>query len=277
MRTVLKKSGYEIMKAKVTNAVQMTDMEMLFEIKLHDGLVLDHDPGQFVQVSLFGAGEAPISVCSSPSKQDGFELCIRRAGRMTKLFHRLKRGDEIGIRGPFGRGFPTNMLKGRDLIFVAGGLGIAPLRSLINYVIDNRRDFGRVSILLGCKTPDSMLFGHEVHEWDKRTDISFACTVDRSEPDWHGNVGLITSLIPGVTLEPKNTFAVVCGPPVMYRYVVGELIKKDIPESRIFLSLERHMKCGMGRCGHCQIDNKYCCKDGPVFSYDEVKKLEGAI
>lgn len=211
----------------------MTDMEMLFEIELHNGEILDHDPpGQFVQLSLFGAGEAPISVCSSPSRQDRFELCIRKAGKMTKLFHRLAEGgDEVGIRGPFGGvGFPTNLLKGHDLIFVAGGLGIAPpLRSLINYVIDNRRDFGKVSILLGgCKTPSSMLFGNEIQEWNKRADINFACTIDKSAPDWAGgNVGLITSLIPpSVTLEPNNTYAVVCGPPVMYRFVVEELIQK---------------------------------------------------
>lgn len=277
MKKVLKESGYEIMKADVTKVTRMTDMEMLFEIRLHNGEILNHDPGQFVQLSLFGAGEAPISVCSSPSRQDRFELCIRKAGKMTKLFHRLSEGDEVGIRGPFGRAFPTNLLKGRDLIFVAGGLGIAPLRSLINYVIDNRRDFGKVSILLGCRTPDSMLFGSEAHEWDRRTDISFACTVDKSAPEWKGNVGLITSLIPGVTLDPANTYSVVCGPPVMYKYVVDELIKKGIPGNHIYLSLERHMKCGIGRCGHCQIHDKYCCIDGPIFSYDEVLKLEGAI
>lgn len=277
MKQLMIKSGYEVMKADVTKVTRMTDMEMLFEIELHNGEILDHDPGQFVQLSLFGAGEAPISVCSSPSKQNRFELCIREAGKMTKLFHRLSEGDEVGIRGPFGKGFPTNILRGHDLIFVAGGLGIAPLRSLINYVIDNRRDFGKVSILLGCKTPDSMLFGNEVHEWEKRTDINFACTVDQSAPDWAGNVGLITSLIPGVTLEPKKTYSVVCGPPVMYKYVVDELIKKEIPENRIFLSLERHMKCGVGRCGHCQILDKYCCIDGPVFSYKEVMQMEGAI
>jgi len=277
MKKVLKESGYEIIKADVTKVTRMTDMEMLFEIRLHNGKILNHDPGQFVQLSLFGAGEAPISVCSSPSRQDRFELCIRKAGKMTKLFHSLSENDEVGIRGPFGRAFPTNLLKGRDLIFVAGGLGIAPLRSLINYVIDNRRDFGKVSILLGCRTPDSMLFGSEVHEWEKRTDISFACTVDKSAPEWKGNVGLITSLIPGVTLDPANTYSVVCGPPVMYRFVVDELIKKGIPGKQIYLSLERHMKCGIGRCGHCQIHDKYCCIDGPIFSYDEVLKLEGAI
>ncbi len=217
----------------------MTDMEMLFEIELHNGEILDHDPGQFVQLSLFGAGEAPISVCSSPSRQDRFELCIRKAGKkMTKLFHRLAEGDEVGIRGPFGVGFPTNLLKGHDLIFVAGGLGIAPLRSLINYVIDNRRDFGKVSILLGCKTPSSMLFGNEIQEWNKRADINFACTIDKSAPDWAGNVGLITSLIPSVTLEPNNTYAVVCGPPVMYRFVVEELIqKKNTGETDFFYHL----------------------------------------
>ncbi|MGE4267979.1 MAG: FAD/NAD(P)-binding protein [Deferribacterales bacterium] len=277
MRIPLKKSGYEVIKAEVIKITPMTATEKLYEIKLKNGENLDHDPGQFVEVSIFGAGEAPISVCSSPTNQDTFELCIRKAGRMTSVLHNLKAGDEIGIRGPFGVGFPVNLLKGRDMIFIAGGLGIAPLRSLINYVLDERRDFGKVDILLGCKTPDKMLFGTEVAVWAERMDVNFCCTVDKSDPEWKGNVGLITTLIPGVNFNPDNTFAVVCGPPEMYIYVIQELLKKGMPENRIYVSLERHMKCGMGRCGHCQIHQYYCCMDGPVFPYDKVKDLEGAI
>jgi NAD(P)H-flavin reductase len=181
------------------------------------------------------------------------------------------------VRGPFGRPFPVKVMAGNDLLFIAGGLGIAPLRSLINYVIDNRKEFGKVDILLGCKTPSDMLFGSEIGEWQKRLDVNFLCTVDRGAPEWRGNVGLITTLIPGVTIQPERTFAVVVGPPVMYKFVIAELLKKNVPERHIVLSLERHMKCGMGKCGHCQIDhqkNYYCCKDGPTFTYDEVKEAK---
>jgi len=270
-------SGYQIKRGQIRQITMLTEMEKLFKIILPNGESLDHDPGQFVQVSLFGVGEAPISLCSSPTQLDSFELCVRNAGRFTAALHRLKVGDEIGIRGPFGVGFPVVPLEGNDVLLIAGGLGIAPLRSLINYIIDNRRDFGKVDILLGCRDPESMLFGSELDYWDQRIDINFSCSIDRSAPDWHGNVGLITALIPGVTLDPQKTFAVACGPPVMYRFVVDELLKKGIPEAHIYLSLERHMKCGLGKCGHCQIDDVYCCQDGPVFNYRWVKKIRGAI
>lgn len=273
----IQQSEYEVKRAVVKKITPLTDMERLFEIELPGGESLGHEPGQFVEVSLFGAGEAPISVCSSPTKRGTFELCVRLAGRLTQVMHRLNVGDEMGIRGPFGVGFPVTLLEGNDLLMVAGGLGIAPLRSLINFVIDNRRDFGKVDILLGCKDPDSMLFGSELDYWQERLDINFCCTVDRADPDWKGNVGMITSLIPGVDIEPQRTFVVVCGPPVMYPFVVDELLKKGIPEKQILLSLERHMKCGLGKCGHCQIHDIYCCQDGPVFSYDRIKQVRGAI
>lgn len=268
------KSPWLVRRGKIINAGRLTGKEILYEVKLEGGEDIGHEPGQFVQVSLFGAGEAPISICSSPSKKGGaFELCVREAGRVVKAVQRLKKGAEIGIRGPFGKGFPVQILMGKDLLFVAGGLGLAPLRSLINYVIDNRRDFGKVNILLGCKTPGDMLFRDEIKQWQKRVDVNFSCTVDRGSPDWAGNVGLITSLIPGVNLNPLGTFAVVVGPPVMYKFVVAELLKKGLPEKQIYLSLERHMKCGLRKCGHCQMENLYCCADGPVFSYDQVKHL----
>ncbi len=276
MTEEIKNSNWRLRKGQIIAAKQMTASEKWFDIKLEDG-DLDHEPGQFVQVELYGIGEAPISVCSSPTKRGSFELTVRAAGRLTRHMHSLDVGDWVGIRGPFGKPFPVKLMTGSDLLFVAGGLGIAPLRSLINYVIDNRREFGKVDILLGCKTPTDMLFGSEIAAWQKRLDVNFSCTVDRTAPDWKGNVGLITSLIPGVTINPEKTFGVVVGPPIMYKFVIAELLKKNLPERQIILSLERHMKCGMGKCGHCQIDhpkNYYCCKDGPTFTYEEVKEAK---
>lgn len=269
----VKESNWVYRKGKITATRMMTNTEKWFEIELSDG-ELGHEPGQFVQVEIFGVGEAPISICSSPTKKGRFELTVRNTGKVTEQIHRLSQSSDIYIRGPFGRPFPVKQMFGSDILFVAGGLGIAPLRSLINYVMDNRRDFGKVDILLGCKNPKEMLFSEDIEKWSKRMDINFACTVDRGDPDWKGNVGLITTLIPGVTLNPEQTYAVVVGPPVMYKFVIAELLKKNLSEKRIVLSLERHMKCGMGKCGHCQIDspkNYYCCKDGPIFMYDEVK------
>lgn len=274
---VIRHSGYQIKRGRITRIEELTEKEKLFTVVLPHDEALDHDPGQFVEVSLFGVGEAPISVCSSPTRFDSFELCVRRAGRFTEALHLLKEGDEVGIRGPFGVGFPVVPLEGNDVLLIAGGLGIAPLRSLINFIIDNRRDFGKVDVLLGCRDPQSMLFSHELEHWRKRVDINFLCSVDKAAPDWQGNVGLITQLIPGVNLNPLKTFALACGPPVMYRFVVAELLKKGIPEGHIYLSLERRMKCGLGKCGHCQIHEVYCCQDGPVFSYSRVKTIRGAI
>jgi sulfite reductase subunit B len=270
-------SGYQIKRGRIVEITELTEQEKLFRVVLPQGETLDHDPGQFVEVSLFGIGEAPISICSSPTRFDSFELCVRSAGRFTEALHRLDVGAEVGIRGPFGVGFPVVPLEGNDVLLIAGGLGIAPLRSLINFIIDNRRDFGKVDILLGCRDPQSMLFAGEFECWNRRIDINFLCSIDRAAPDWQGNVGLITQLIPGVNLDPLKTFAVACGPPVMYRFVVDELLKKGIPEGQIFLSLERHMKCGLGKCGHCQIHDVYCCQDGPVFDYTRVKTIKGAI
>ncbi|NQU17862.1 MAG: FAD/NAD(P)-binding protein [Candidatus Saganbacteria bacterium] len=273
----VKDSEYDIKKAKILKAKMLTSMEKYFEIALPGGESLDHEPGQFVEVSLLGIGEAPISISSSPTKLGSFELVVRNVGKLTAALHKLEAGAEVGIRGPFGKGFPVRILEGNDLLFIAGGLGIVPLRSLINFVIDNRRDFGKVSILLGCKSPKDLLFGNELEQWGKRLDVNFNCTVDNADPDWKGNVGLITKLIPGIDLDPERTFGVVCGPPIMYKFVIKELVKKKIPDRQVLVSLERHMKCGLGKCGHCQINGVYCCQDGPVFSYDRIKNIPEAL
>lgn len=276
-KIILKDSAYSIKKGNILSIKQMTESEKLFEIVLEGGQRLDHEPGQFVMVSVFGAGEIPISVSSSPTNNGYFEICVRAAGKVTNALHKLKSGDVIGIRGPYGKGFPIRMLEGNDLLIIACGLGIAPLRSLIRYVFDNREDFGKVHILYGCRSPGNMLFLDEIKDWKKQKDVYFECIVDQATPDWTGKVGLVPTLIPGVHIEPDRTFVALVGPPAVYMPVIKELLSRNVPERHILISLERHMKCGVGKCGHCQIQNLYCCQDGPVFNYGEIKHLKEAF
>lgn len=263
--------------AEITAIKRFTEKEKWFEIKLPGGRPLGHSPGQFVQVSLFGAGEAPISVTSSPSKKDTFELCIREVGMLTKIFHNLNVGSKIGIRGPFGKGFDVEKYKGKDILIIGGGIGIVPLRSLINYVIDNRDDYGRLIIVYGAKNPDELLFPDELKQWEKSDNIEYHVTVDQGNHNWKGHTGVITTLIPDLKLDLSNTIAAVVGPPIMYKFALMSLKTKRIPEDNIYLSLERRMKCGVGKCGHCQINHSYVCQDGPVYHYPELKNLQEAI
>ncbi|MGD8813087.1 MAG: FAD/NAD(P)-binding protein [Anaerolineales bacterium] len=262
----------------VSKVKPMTELEKLITIEIPEGVTFHHRPGQFVEVSLLGVGEAPISISSSPSRTtSSFELCVRRVGSVTNAIHELKPGDLIGIRGPFGNGFPLERFRGKDLLFAPGGLGLAPLRSLINEVIDDRGNYGRVIILYGARHPSELLFKQELETWKERDDVEFHVTVDRPDEDWNGKVGVITTLFYDIQVHPRNTVAVTCGPPVMYRYVIMELLGKSVPEGNIWLSLERRMKCGVGKCGHCQMGSIYTCLDGPVFSYSQIKHLEEAL
>ncbi|MBN1288002.1 MAG: FAD/NAD(P)-binding protein, partial [Anaerolineae bacterium] len=246
--------------ARITQIEDMTELEKLFTVELPSGFSLNHRPGQFVEVSLLGVGEAPISISSSPSRSNGtFELCIRRAGDLTSALHRMRPGDKIGIRGPFGRGFPIERFRGKDLIFAPGGLGLAPLRSLINEVLDDRGKYGRVIVLCGARTPGDLLFTEELAEWQARDDVECHVTVDRGDKNWTGNVGVITTLFPKIQIHARNTVAVVVGPPVMYRFVLMELLGKGIADGNIWFSFERRMKCGVGKCGHCQMHHIYTC------------------
>jgi sulfite reductase subunit B len=263
--------------AQIVRTEQLTKMEKLFEIKLANGQELGHQPGQFVEVSLFGIGEAPISVSSSPTKKGSFELAVRAVGNVTKAMHNLQPGATIGIRGPFGKGFPVEELKGKDILFVAGGIGLVPLRSLINYAMDKRSDFGRVLVLFGARTPAEQLFLDELAQWRSSKEMEYWETVDRSDGQWKGNVGVITTLFPKITIDPEKTVAVIVGPPIMYRFAILEAQVKGIPDDQIIVSLERRMKCGVGKCGHCQINHIYVCQDGPVFRYAQIKSLKEAI
>ena len=278
IETLPESSIYLPTQSRILEVQSLTKLEKLFTIELPGGIALGHKPGQFVEVSLLGVGEAPISISSSPSRSNGsFELCIRRAGDLTSVLHRMTSGETIGIRGPFGRGFPFERFRGKDMLFAPGGLGLAPLRSLINQVMDERGNFGRVIILYGARHPSELLFTDELAEWQARDDIELHLTVDRADDNWKGNVGVITTLFPKVDIHPPNTVAVTIGPPVMYRFVLMELLGKGIPEGNIWLSLERRMKCGVGKCGHCQINHLYTCQSGPSFSYAEIKHLAEAL
>jgi len=196
---------------------------------------------------------------------------------VTGALHRMEAGATVGIRGPFGRGFPVDEIKGKDVLFVGGGIGLVPLRSLINYVLDNRQDYGRIIIFFGARSPKERLFTAELEQWKNRKDAEFFETVDRGDDSWNGNVGVITTLFPKVDIDPKNMYAVIVGPPIMYRFAILEALSKGITEDKIIVSLERRMKCGLGKCGHCQIQHLYCCKDGPVFKYSEIKGIKEAI
>lgn len=270
---------YLPIECEIISVRDLTPAEKLFQVRRIDGLPLGHLPGQFIQVSLLGWGEAPISVASSPTRNEFFELGVRRAGSLTGAMHMLKAGEVFGIRGPFGRPFDLFRMRNKDLLLISGGCGLAPMRSLIQYCEDRPSEFGRIFILYGAKSPAYTLFKNELAAWEASAHFACSLTVDSStgKDCYSGNVGLITSLIPPLTFDPDNTIAAIVGPPVMYRAVIAELKKKGLTSDRIAVSLERQMRCGVGKCGHCTIEHLYCCQDGPVFWLNEVEHLRGAL
>jgi sulfhydrogenase subunit gamma (sulfur reductase) len=266
--------------ATLVESYPLTALERFFRFQLTDDQRLSYRPGQFFEVSVPGIGEAPISICSTPKDEpeSSFELVIRKVGNVTRALHSLQVGARIGIRGPFGTSFPLdNGMRQRDLLFICGGIGLVPVRPAIDYVLEHREAYGRVTILLGTKTPSDRLFVDELLAWKQRRDITLLETVDVADRTWGGSVGVITTLIGRAPLNPGHTVAVICGPPIMYKFVLAELDDLGIGHDRIYLSLERNMKCGIGKCGHCQIDGLYACQDGPVFRYDDIAQLQEAI
>jgi sulfite reductase subunit B len=264
--------------ATIKKIIPQTAQETLFEVELSERKTLGHKPGQFVEVSILGVGEAPISVSSPPTpSQPTFELCVRKVGNVTNALLAAKSGDKIGIRGPLGNGFEIDDFKGKDVLFLAAGLGLVPLRSLIWSVLNDRSSFGQVNILYGCKTPKELLFKEELANWENRKDIEYQITVDLGDETWSGNVGVITTLIPKISFDPKKTQAVIVGPPIVYRFAIKELKSRRMPDENIWVSLERKMKCGVGKCGHCQMNQIYVCQEGPVFNYAKIKDIPEAI
>jgi len=264
--------------ATVVSKTLLTATEMLFELRLDSGGCLNHMPGQFVEVTVPGAGEAPVSICSAPGRDGLFEIVVRRVGRVSAALHDCRAGQKLGIRGPFGTHYPVErVMKGRDVVFVAGGIGLAPLRSAIHYVLDHRGDYGRVTILYGTRSPLERMFLDELADWSRRQDVDFLQTVDRADASWRGDVGVITKLVPEAGIDPARAVVLACGPPIMYKFVVVSLYAVDVSDSNIYVSLERRMKCGIGKCGHCQINGLYACLDGPVFNYADIVHVQEAI
>ena len=272
-------------KAEITNVYPLTGMEKLYQIQLVDPQERERftfRPGQFVMLELPGIGEAPFSISSSPVRHGDLELCIRTVGNMTRFLDRVGRGTRVGISGPFGTHFPVEKMEGEDVLLIAGGLGIAPLRSPILTVLEKRSRYGQVDIIYGARRPSELLFSYEYAMW-RQFDVGLDIIVDRAEEGWQGPVGLITEILKKriaksrLEVMRERTSAIICGPPVMFPFVCDLLIAAQLPVEKIFVSLERRMHCGRGKCCRCNIGSTYTCLDGPVFDYWSVLNLKEAI
>jgi sulfhydrogenase subunit gamma (sulfur reductase) len=271
-------SPYVPRPATLMRKEQLSELVSLFEFEVDQGRPLTHKPGQFIMLSVYGVGEAPFSVSSAPVPDSHrFELAVRKIGTVTNAMHQLQEGGKVGIRGPYGSFFPVQKFMGKDTLFVAGGLGYIPLRSLLHYQLKHRDEFGRIIVLLGTRNPKERIFVDQLAELAQRNDVEILETVDVPDENWKGNVGVITTLLPKIELQAENTYVAMVGPPVMYRFVLRECQNLGIPSDNIYVSLERRMKCGLGKCGHCQINGLNACIEGPVFLYNEIEALKEAI
>jgi len=237
------------------------------------GFEFSFAPGQFNMIYVFGVGEVPISISGDPGRTDLVTHTTRIVGVVTKAMGKLKKGEILGVRGPFGNGWGVEKFSGKDIIIVAGGIGLAPLRPAIYQILLNRGNYNRVILLYGARTPEDILYKREIERWKSRFDFEVYVTVDRGTSGWKGNVGVVTTLIARAPFDPENAVAFVCGPEIMMRFTALELKKRGVSDNNIFISMERNMKCAVGLCGHCQFGPLFVCKDGPVFSYSQVKDL----
>ncbi|MEO0098391.1 MAG: FAD/NAD(P)-binding protein [candidate division WOR-3 bacterium] len=267
---------------RIVRRYNLTEDVRFFQVRpveMEKALTLRYKPGQFMMVSVFGAGEAPFSISSSPSRPGLLEFGIRKIGVLTTELFKLKENEVIGVRGPYGNGFPVEKMIGHDLIIVVGGLGAVPLRSLLLYALDNRDLFGKIYFLYGARRPKEMLFLREFLELKEREDLECLLAVDKDDTGtWTEKIGVVTELFKFIKeINPEKSYAAVCGPPVMYRYVIDKLVALKIPNHQILMTLERRMKCGVGKCGHCVIGSIYTCLDGPVFTYWDVLHMKDLI
>lgn len=235
--------------------------------------MFDYLPGQFCQLSVLGKGEAPFGIVSSPTEKESLRFTVNRVGVVTTALHHLKQGETVGLRGPLGNGYPVEKFKKQNVVLVGGGFAFTTLRSLAAYILANRNDFAELTVIYGARRPGLLLYRDELAEWENRGDVGVHLTIDEPAAGWDREVGFVPAVTRKVAPDPKDTWVVVCGPPVMIKYTLPVLTDLGFAEERVYTSLERRMKCGVGKCGRCNIGAKYVCTDGPVFSYSELEQL----
>ena len=267
-------------KCTITNIIRLTEQEKLFQLRIIDNRernIFRFKPGQFLMLELPGYGEVPISISSSNSNHEFLELCIRKAGYVTSALFTVGEGAHVGIRGPFGSSFPMDEMSGHNVLLIAGGLGVAPLRAPLFWINEHRERFLDVHLLYGVKESSQLLFTYQFNEWENSNHITLHTIVEHTAAEWKGKTGMITDLFNDISIDPEHTYAVVCGPPVMFKVVCSYLDKLGIPMNRMFVSLERRMHCGMGKCCRCMVGSTFTCVDGPIFNYWSVMNLKEAI
>ena len=249
-----------------------------FELKFKDKKIqnsFSFKPGQCLMISLFGLGECMFAISSSPTQKNYIEVSVMRHGKVTGALHETQPGDTVGVRGPYGNHFDVESWTGKNMVFIGGGIGQAPLRSVINYMMDNRDKYGKIGIIYGARTTRDLCYKNELFELEKRKDINTQLSIDKEEDGWTRFVGFVPTNLLRIKPSSKNTIAMTCGPPIMIKFVIENLLKLGFSDDQIFTTLEMRMKCGIGKCGRCNIGNLYVCKDGPVFSYKQLKNIKG--
>jgi NAD(P)H-flavin reductase len=272
------KNIYKPFLATIDSIIDETPDVRTFRLVFQDEAVRDSftfRSGQFAEYSAFGYGESTFCIASSPTRKGYIECCFRSVGRVTEALRRLEVGDSIGVRGPYGNSFPIEELYGRNLVFVAGGIALPPLRTLIWNCLDQRDKFGDITIVYGARTEDDLVYKHELKDWQERADVRLVKTVDPggNSPDWDGKVGFVPTILEEAAPSADNTVALVCGPPIMIKFTLPVLEKLGFSDENIITTLENRMKCGLGKCGRCNVGNVYVCKDGPVFTAAQVKSM----
>jgi NAD(P)H-flavin reductase len=258
---------------RVTAVRRETADTVTLDLRAADGGDLPFLPGQFTMLYVFGTGEVPLSISGEPGDPLTLVHTVRAVAAVSRAVTQLKRGDTVGVRGPYGTQWPMEAAEGHDLLVVAGGIGLAPLRPAILHVLNHRERYNRLVLLYGARSPNDLIYRRELARWRSRLDIEVGVTVDSASTTWRGNVGVVASLIPTVQMQADRTIALICGPEVMMRFTTAELQQRGMDPSRIFVSMERNMLCGIGLCGHCQLGPFFVCRDGPVFSLDQVAPL----
>jgi len=266
--------------ATILETVQETPTIKTFRVRLDDPgrmQAFSFQPGQVGQLSVFGVGESTFVINSSPTRMDHLQFSVMRAGEVTTRLHGLAAGDKVGVRAPLGNHFPYESMRGKDIVFIGGGIGMAPLRTLLLFMLDNRADYGRISLLYGARSPEDMAFKADLPEWSGRGDMTTVLTIDREAEGWEHRVGLIPNVLLEMAPSADNAVAVTCGPPIMIKFTLQALKKLGFADEQIYTTLEKRMKCGVGLCGRCNIGTKYVCVDGPVFSYAELRELPNEL